>query len=81
MTIKNGLKFAATKENGRVVEGSGAYGSFRVEWDHTGKLLSESIEIRTPPEGPSCKRCPGDESMPANDPESLEQFLADGIHE
>ena len=36
--------------NGRVVEGDTPWGRFRVEWDAAGKLISESVEIRRPPE-------------------------------
>lgn len=34
-----------TKSGGIVVKGDTAYGRFRVEWDATGQLVSESCEI------------------------------------
>ena len=54
-----------TPSRGRVVAGDTPWGKFRVEWDANGKLISESIEIRTPtqptdtPPTPSILR-PGD---------------------
>jgi len=59
------MRIQPTKGGGRVLEGDNAWGKFRVEWDAAGKLVSESMEIRTPP-----ATQPG--GRPANLPHDLE---------
>ena len=44
------MKFNPTPTHGRLLQGDTPYGKFRVEWAADGTLISESIEIRRPPE-------------------------------
>lgn len=46
------IKFEPTKTNGRVLQGQTAFGDFRVEWDATGRLVGQTITIKTPPPRP-----------------------------
>ena len=61
------MRFFIPHSGGRVVIGDTACGSFRVEWDSTGKLISESctiIEAPSPPPKPGkrdpCPACGGE---------------------
>jgi hypothetical protein len=69
---------------GRVAEGDTPYGAFRVEWDGAGKLVSESIQLRTPPPPPSVptnpqpRRCAGCGGMSAAE---IEQFRLEDADE
>lgn len=47
------MRFNPTENGGRILEGVSPWGKFRVEWDAAGKLVSESLELKTPPETPA----------------------------
>lgn len=42
------MMFLPTKSGGRVVHGETPWGAFRVEWDASGRLVSERLDIREP---------------------------------
>lgn len=47
------MRLSSSPSNGRILEGDTAFGKFRVEWAADGSLLSQSMEIRTPPAPPA----------------------------
>ena len=44
------IQFKQSGSGGRIIRGSTIYGDFRVEWDASGNLISEHIDIKQPPQ-------------------------------
>jgi len=73
--------FKPTKTGGRLASGDTPYGSYAVEWNREGQVISQTLNLREPPTGPApakppgCSGCGGENFQPPSTPDQAEAIL------